>query len=362
MGGRVLDVLFCIIFTVELMLRILAENTRFVHVSNPSMKWNLFDSFVVFTTLAEEVFVAIPGLMLDMSAVRLLRMLRLVRIFRAARIVRYFKDLQDMVAGITNALTSLFWALLILFFITYIFAVMVLQVAAEEAAARSGSVGKSTLGDATYDELEKFYGSLMLTIFTLYKSVVGGIDWGDAAEPLVELSYFMGMAYCVYVAFSVLCVLNIFTAVCVENATKMPTEDSTRKTTRKTKRLEDELRPEARKIFEDADTDGAGFIDVDKFQVILQDHRVQAWLYEHGLDPTSQSPRYVFASTDVEGLGYISLDQFVTAIAMYRSVRPSRPDKVRRLARFIVPQRSGGRSLLSTGRNSRTRPINCSDR
>merc|ERR1719282_987561 len=72
------------------------------------------------------------------------------------------------------------------------------------------------------------YGTLTRTIFTLFKVICGGVDWGDVAEPLLAISPIMVVLFCAYVAFVALCVLNIITSVFVENAKQNTRRDEDR--------------------------------------------------------------------------------------------------------------------------------------
>merc|ERR1712050_389248 len=100
------------------------------------------------------------------------------------------------------------WALCLLLVVMYIFAVFVSQLAADEFRKERGS-GGSDLDALLFGMLERYYGSMLLTLYTLYMTITGGIDWGSAAKPLVAISPFAALAFSAYIAFGVLCVLNI---------------------------------------------------------------------------------------------------------------------------------------------------------
>merc|ERR1719482_1510829 len=64
-----------------------------------------------------------------------------------------------------------------------------------------------------------------MTIKTLFRSITGGIDWIDAAQPLRQVSEVLEYAFMIYIAFGLLCVLNVITGVFVENANSITRED-----------------------------------------------------------------------------------------------------------------------------------------
>merc|ERR1712039_997536 len=111
-----------------------------------------------------------------------------------------------------------------------------------------------------------------MAVYTLFKSISGGVDWGDAAEPLYSVSPFLGACFCVYIAFAVLCVLNIVTGVFVENATQITLRDEENM-------LMEELThqkkwmAEVRSLFNDVDDDQSGEVEFREFANHLHDNR-----------------------------------------------------------------------------------------
>merc|ERR1719362_1662991 len=71
-----------------------------------------------------------------------------------------------------------------------------------------------------------YYGSLWLSLYTLFLSVTSGLDWGGASDALrhVEM-YHAVLLYIFFIALTVFAVLNVVTGVFVENATKLAGQD-----------------------------------------------------------------------------------------------------------------------------------------
>merc|ERR1712176_915524 len=107
---------------------------------------------------------------------------------------------------IIGSLTSLFWLLVLMLVITYMFAIVLTQ-GATEAKRKDLS---------NMDDVKEFYGSIPTSMFTLYQSMIGGVDWGVPAKASLSLG---GMYFCTYLGFifmNVFCVLNIVTGVFVD--------------------------------------------------------------------------------------------------------------------------------------------------
>merc|ERR1712228_315351 len=105
----------------------------------------------------------------------------------------------------------------------YIFGVCVLQLSVDEH--ESQIKGEGSLNWLEYQTLVYYFGSMIKTIYTLWMSICGGLDWGEAAAPLLKMSPLLCVFFSIYIAMSVLCVLNIITGVFVENANLMYSAD-----------------------------------------------------------------------------------------------------------------------------------------
>merc|ERR1712019_24739 len=76
------------------------------------------------------------------------------------------------------------------------------------------------------EELSKWFGSLLVTILTLFECIVGGIGWSHVVDPLIKhISPFMGAVFCLYIAVSLFAMTNLVTGVFVTNVTTIVRED-----------------------------------------------------------------------------------------------------------------------------------------
>merc|ERR1712151_256489 len=75
-------------------------------------------------------------------------------------------------------------------------------------------------------DLKIYFGSLAITVLTLYQSIAGGLDWGQAAEALAgEVSMLSVAVLVMYIAFCSLCLMNVVTGIFVETAVSNATAD-----------------------------------------------------------------------------------------------------------------------------------------
>lgn len=62
-------------------------------------------------------------------------------------------------------------------------------------------------------------------MITLYQAISGGIDWNNAVETLLPVSWIIEYVFSAYVFFTVFCCLNIITGIFVDNAKALKVAD-----------------------------------------------------------------------------------------------------------------------------------------
>merc|ERR1719362_1856280 len=230
--------------------------------------WNLFDLFLVLSSIFDEI----AQNDVRFRSVRLARGLRLFRALRVIRVVRFFRDLRLMVCMITQSLWSLSWAFLLLLMIMYVFSILLMQgvimhLRENLEVARSEVEG----------ELAQRYGSILQTLYTLLGSITGGLDWLSATDCLERLSPLYQFVFAVYVFFTVIGVLNVLTGIFVERANELTGLDRDLVVQSEFRRNEMFVEGMTR-IFQEADKDGSGGISWEEFRSYLKNARVKAYL------------------------------------------------------------------------------------
>eukprot|EP00930_Biecheleria_cincta_P025561 TRINITY_DN18188_c0_g1_i1.p1 TRINITY_DN18188_c0_g1~~TRINITY_DN18188_c0_g1_i1.p1 ORF type:complete len:354 (-),score=64.34 TRINITY_DN18188_c0_g1_i1:207-1214(-) len=196
---------FCFLLTVELVLKIIGYGKRFfgAHV----WAWHLFDLILVLLGLADAgLAIAFTNdSQTNLAVLRIARLVKLARVMRVIRAVRVLRGLRMLMFAVMYTTRSLLWVMILLLLILWIFGIMFTDmVPPTERSPR----------------LVKYYGSFWTTMFTLFKTICGGIDWEDAVEPLSDLDD--GPAYtCLFIIFvsiSFFAVLNVINGVFVHSA------------------------------------------------------------------------------------------------------------------------------------------------
>lgn len=228
MSFYALSFVYTAIFTIELILRISAERIRFF--TSSMKRWNFLDIFIVTTSLFEAVVDIIAVLGRDSGnlsesgvgaagqsrVIRIIRVARLLRIVRMARILRFVHALRVFICSIVATLQSLFWALALLFMILYVFGILFTQKCGYYMIDVQEDIDVHRSHD--YNALIKYWGNLPRAIFTLFKSISGGVDWEDVCYPLSVLgAEWVGVFTC-FIAFTYFAVLNVVTGIFCQHA------------------------------------------------------------------------------------------------------------------------------------------------
>jgi len=146
--------------------------------------------------------------------------------------------------------------------------------------------------------------------------MTGGISWGEPAAQLSKINPAMIFMYSSFIAFSVLCMLNIITGVFVENASAITKSDADNMVMEELAAQERRL-DEMRHLFELAAGPGVSVLREDQFVEFVQQRKVQAYFSKMGLNVQKDNARALFHLIDIESDGCIAVSEFVEGCAQF---------------------------------------------
>jgi len=301
----VIDIVFCAAFTLELAFRMGAYRRDFFF--GQDWRWNMFDFVLVSSQYGEYAL----GSFIDMSAVRVLRIMNLARTLRIIKVVPFFKKLRMMVVCIVNSLMSLFWSLVFLFLVMYLFSITCLQATINYQRGDGNlNLDPSNGDDMEADELtvtlKKHFRSLPRALFAMLMTITGGMDWYDIIQPLLCLHWAYGLMFAIWISFVLFGVLNVLSAVFVEQAMNIRDRDLLIQS-----EMEecDDFVSDMSDLFREADFNGNGCLTQDELGKYLKNERVVAYMKGYDLD-ISDFPT-IFSLMDQDASGSIAQDEFV---------------------------------------------------
>jgi len=299
---RVIEVVFCVIFFLELMARITVYRSKFL--SGKNWQWHAFDSVVVFFSITDELTqLLLTGTKIQQVIMSLgvLRMLRLMRVVRLVRMVRLIPELKSMVYLISASMWSFFWTVVLLVLLMLAVSVYFTELATELRKDPSNS---------NKDKLQDIWGSVPTSMLTLFQSITGGDDWQRFLALFSEshASVFSAVLFSVYIAFATLVMLNLVTGIFVDGAQRIANEDG-----------EAEMIKKLMKLFHRADMDGSYCLTLEELQdtpSALMDEQLSFF------NMTSRDAENLFRLLDEDNQGLITLEAFVKGC--FRLRRPAR--------------------------------------
>lgn len=263
-GDGILTVLFC----VELVARLYVYGREFF--SWRELPWNLLNMVIVGTDLMD-LFMRVYS----PSILRTLRVVRFVRILRVVRALRVVRELRVMLASIFCCFVSLSWALILLFLVMLMSAMLLMQTVQTQLDSE-GLKEQSPL-------LVKYYGCLSASMMSICMAITGGMNWADLVEPLKPISPLYTPAFALFMSFVMVGILNVLAAIFVESTHRIAEVDSDLAISEEYDREEADCKM-IRAFFDEADLDRDGLVTKEEFELKMQEARCAAELRTLDLD------------------------------------------------------------------------------
>mmetsp|Transcript_102726 Transcript_102726/g.199112 ORF Transcript_102726/g.199112 Transcript_102726/m.199112 type:complete len:436 (-) Transcript_102726:78-1385(-) len=295
----IMDICFSAVFTLELILRILAE--RLLFFFGEERMWNLFDTVLVILSIIDTVLnnMSYDGTG-DLAAARMVRFVRFVRLVRLARAVRAIHSLRLFIHSIIASGISLIWCLVIISFVMYFFVSVFLNGITEHV--------RSNPDDPSTAALAEYYGSVWKAMVTLFMSISGGVDWKDAMEPLLHVHWLYEMTFVFFIYFMFFGVLNIVVSAFVQAAAEIAKKDREFLVHQELESSE-AYNKKIRAFFAEADKDQSGMLSWEEFEDHLKNPKVSAYFASLELDVTHA--HRLFKLLDVNRSNEVGLDEFL---------------------------------------------------
>jgi Ca2+-binding EF-hand superfamily protein len=305
--------IFVVSFVTEWQLRLLAFGWTWL------FEWpNVADTFLVWVPGVLMKWVLIP-LGTDISFLRIftvLRALRLVRLARAVRLFPAFKEMWLLVRGLLMSMMTLFWMMIIVICLIYVFAIIATEV-----------IGKSASFQDDPWAMELF-GDLLKSMFTLFQLMT--LDtWADLiARPIMKESPELGLFFVFFVTVAVFVVMNLITAVIVENAFAIAKDDQEQAAKMNERNKIRELKSLS-ELFQEIDIDGSGKLTKKEFVTALGNPRVTHKLLL--LEMTKEDLTEAWELLD-DGDGELDITEFASGLRRMKGEAKSKDvlDTVRR--------------------------------
>jgi len=298
---------YTFLFTIEFCIRVFAFGPTVF--CGEDWCWMLLDACVVFSSLLEFAL-ELPLHQDDSSSnafsnMRLLRVLRVAKVTRALRIVRvvkFVRSLKSLLFCIGRTMRALAWSAVLLMLIIFVFGLIFTDITTEYFTQPLSVV------DSTAGFLRLRFGSLELSMHTLYASITGGFTWVEARDAFGEISFIWGILFEGYIAFCLFAVLNVMTGVFCHSAIESADKDHELNLQMMAAERAKYFRA-VKRLFTKLDTDADGGITASEFEVALQDPSLISVF--DALEISVEDAWNLFRTLDSDGDSHVGPQEFI---------------------------------------------------
>lgn len=296
-------------FVFEISVRIKMAGCRFF-LDPQDQLWNVLDFSIVALGVADlwasrivELLMQNDGTGQDGNTIgrlmMLARMLRLMRLLRLLRLVKAVRPLYTLAMGVTQAMQSMFWVLVLTAVVLFAFAILVTRMVGHKLLFN----GENEIPEET----RELFQTIPDSMFTLF-SLMNGQQWA-AIEPLLDKAPITKIVFVIFTISSSWALLSVMTGVLCDHMMSVRTAQEMK---------DDEAQQERRSwlhrwlrgIFAAADKDGSGALAKDEYMELLR-MKFHVKKVQQAANVPVQDLKEMFTWLDVDGDGEIQFSEFL---------------------------------------------------
>lgn len=257
---------FSIWFIFELCFKMVALGRGFV--CGPDSQWNFVDTLCVLSSIPDFFSTSV-----NMSFIRMVRLAKLTRGLRLVRLLKFLKSLREILMTVIYTMGSLFWSFISILFVSYLFALIFLQVLGMHVED----------GDQFSHETMENFADVVSSMKSLFTMVSGGQDWyGFAQDFHAHGAYLAEAVLFFWIFFMLFGLVNVVIAVFCAQTEEV---NQARSDLRIQKDKENQAKNFAEwiQIFHMIDTESTGFVSWSQFHAFANSNDGEHLLQSHGL-------------------------------------------------------------------------------
>jgi len=283
---------FVAIYALELGVRVCVQRRAILE----DIYWTTFDALVVMLALVE---ICVSRVSSQATILRVIKILRLARTLRAVKAMHLLQDLRLMIESITHSARLLLWSVLLIFTLSYVFAIVFTLAIAHHQTSTQHKV----------PAIVRFQSSsvLMQVMAALFETLFGGTSWSEFSRPLGRISVVYEFLFMLFVVASNLVLLNVITGVVVQGAMSAAYKDRDL-VIQEQFQLSNSMMQDLISLFDEADLESEGQLSRKELETFVNDERVAAFL--KGLDVEISEAIGLFELLDSNGDGFVDVHEF----------------------------------------------------
>mmetsp|Transcript_85837 Transcript_85837/g.277113 ORF Transcript_85837/g.277113 Transcript_85837/m.277113 type:complete len:727 (+) Transcript_85837:101-2281(+) len=334
---EVCDHIFTLVFLLEFLMKCRVFGCRYFSPFSPDAdanRFNFMDACLVFCTGVLFTWVLpLVGILLhiDMKnqavlTLGVLRIARLARLVRVANKIAIFKEAWILIRGLSDSMRTLFWTCIVICFVTYIFAIfglLTIVTTLQEAYVAMVAMGDDDLELVGRREELKVVLSMISgmdeLMFTLIQVLMGD-SFNAITRPIMYHIPWTWLYFYAYIAVAVFVLMNLVTAIIVDNAMTSSRMDEDAAVKLKEFSKEKDL-ADLKKMFFLMDADGNGTLSWLEFRDSFEDTEMsKKWML---LDFQPAECKELFELLD-DGDGEIDTEEFFEGLGRMKGIAQSK--------------------------------------
>jgi voltage-gated sodium channel len=307
----ILEVLFCFIFCLEIVLKFRAHGIR----------WLVWDvSCLLHFTIAMCILLDC-ALFHPLGIYSYLRLASLFRLFDLLTLSSTFsrlhimEELRLVLDGLKTSFGTIFWVFILLFFFLYMCAIFT-----TEQIGHNDDYIKYRKMSGGWDH-EEYFGTIGRSMFTLLQIITLDSWSSKIARHVINMQWELSFFFLIFSVLGTYGVLNILISVIIENMLQAAAKNDHKAKLRleATRKLELE---NIKEVFVLSDTDGSGEVDLREFLDAAQNPEVQWRMKQLGL-PLTQAAK-LFAVIDGDGSRTLTIEEFINGCKKLKGIAQSK--------------------------------------
>eukprot|EP00929_Paragymnodinium_shiwhaense_P119254 TRINITY_DN91135_c0_g1_i1.p1 TRINITY_DN91135_c0_g1~~TRINITY_DN91135_c0_g1_i1.p1 ORF type:complete len:617 (+),score=93.85 TRINITY_DN91135_c0_g1_i1:187-2037(+) len=301
----VAEYFFGVVFTLEVVMKIAVLRAEFV-----KSMWNLYDSFIIVCWLIQSL--SMFNTAVDPLILRLARMGRLLRLLRFAKAFQVFDVLHLLVHSMLACMSALLWSAIFLALVMMTNALVLIYLLQEELHNEEIALDQRLL-------LHMYFGTFSNAMFSMYELTMG--NWVPISRAVISnVSEWYMIFFVIYRTLVGFAVLKVITAIFNAETFRVAQSDDNimimhreRQIKTHTSRME--------KLLIEGDESQDGYLNLEEFQELLGDPRVQKWLAAQEIEVKDVA--LAFKMIDEGADGRVSAEELVRGFSRLKGAARS---------------------------------------